>query len=145
MGGMSKTKPVGVPFRVQAMVPYASDTLPGRTWNFAIREGEPLDYRWPLAEFADGSYHLQVHGPNGFLCEFKGNADDPDVVVDVEADAATGKVKLLSTGGSKQGLQVREVSYTGAVHSMDNQADTLWLDVRAPGGWYEIAVEVADD
>ncbi len=142
LGGMSKTKPVGVPFRIHAMVPYAPDTLPGRTWNFAIRAGEPLDYRWPLAEFAEGIYHVQAHGPNGFFCEFRGNVDDPDLLVDVVADTRTGKVKVVCTSDSKLTLRVRDVSYTGHVHPMKSGRQPLWLDVAATGGWYDIAVEV---
>lgn len=142
VGGMSKTKPVGVPFRVHAMVPYASDALPGRTWNFAVREGEPLGYRWPLVEFGAGVYHLQVHGPNGLFWEFKGTADDPDVVVAVQGDADTGKVQVRCTSGSKLELHVRDVSYTGATHSISTTGEPLWLDVGASGGWYDVVVEV---
>ncbi len=141
-GGMSKTKSIGVPFRVHAMTPYAPDTLPGRIWNFAVREGEPLDHRWPLVEFAAGIYHLHVHGPNGFFCEFKGSKDDPDVLVNVAADGGAGKVKVVCTFGNKLKLLVRDISYTGAVHELSNTGEPLWLDVDATGGWYDIAVEV---
>ena len=142
VGGMSKTKSIGVPFRVHALVPHTPDMLPGRTWNFALREGEQLDYRWRLADFAGGIYHLQVHGPNGFFCEFKGNADDPDVTVAVEGDMGTGKVKVGCTSRGKLEVHVRDVSYTGATHPINATGELLWLDVGASGGWYDIVVEV---
>ncbi|MEC3881857.1 phosphocholine-specific phospholipase C [Parapedobacter sp. 10938] len=140
-GGLSKTKPVGVPFRVHTLVPCTPDKQPGRTWNFAVSEGEPLDYHWPLANFGDGVYHLQVHGPNGFFCEFKGNADDPDAGVAVAGDADTGKLKVVGSSPSDLALHVRDVSYAGGRY-LTNEGKPLWLDVRATGGWYDVAVEV---
>lgn len=124
------------------MVPYGSDAWPGRTWNFAVRESEPLTYRWPLTEFGGGMYHLQVHGPNGFFCEMKGSMKDPDVVVEASADTGTGKLKVVCTSGNKLRLQVKDVSYAGTVYALDHAGEPLWLDVRATGGWYDIVVEV---
>src|SRR5699024_2869629 len=48
-----------------------------RSWNYAVKAGETVQDEWPLCNFKDGRYHLQVHGPNGFLREFGGDRKDP--------------------------------------------------------------------
>lgn len=143
-GGMSKTKSIGVPFRVHAMVPYLTDDQPGRTWNFAVREGEPLSYNWPLTEFGGGVYHLQVHGPNGFFCEFKGSALDPDLQVDVLTDASTGNLKVVCSSESKLNLLVKDVSYNRPAHRSNGTGESIWVDLAATQGWYDIVIETAD-
>ncbi|WP_262248755.1 phosphocholine-specific phospholipase C [Parapedobacter soli] len=141
-GDMSATKPVGIPFRVHALVPYLPDSAPGRTWNFAVREGEPLSYRWPLAGFAGEAYHLQVHGPNGFFREFKGGVDDPGLQVEVVADPKTGGVNVVCTTDSNLNVLIRDVSYHGGIHRRSGTAEPLRIDLTSTGGWYDIAVEV---
>ena len=143
-GGMSKTKTVGVPFRVQAAVPYLPDALPGRTWNFAVRGGEPLDYSWPLNAFADGKYHVQVHGPNGFFREFKGGALEPGLQVDVMADANTGNLTVVCTSATNLQLHIRDVSYNRPAQQLLVAPTTapLRVDLPATNGWYDISVEV---
>ena len=37
-----------------------------------------------MSEFENGRYHLQVHGPNGFLREFQGDGNDPSVEIQVD-------------------------------------------------------------
>lgn len=143
-GGMSNTKSIGVPFRVHAMVPYLTDDQPGRTWNFAVREGESLDYHWPLTGFGGGEYHLQVYGPNGFFCEFKGSALDPDLQVDVLADASTGNLKVVCTSESKLDLQIKDVSYNGSAYRNDGTGEPVRVDLAATHGWYDMVIEAAD-
>ncbi|MGV3763632.1 alkaline phosphatase family protein [Parapedobacter sp.] len=145
MGSMAKTKSIGIPFQVRAATPYSLETLPGRTWNFVAREGESLEYRWPLAEFAEGVYHLQVHGPNGFFCEFKGNALDPDLRVEAVGDRNTGDVKVVCTASeSKLKLHVRDGSYNRPSHRIGATGEPITIDLSATQGWYDIMVEVED-
>ncbi len=142
--GLSKTRTIGAPFQVHTLVPYATDTLPGRTWNFAVREGEPLQYRWSLSDFAHGVYHFHVHGPNGFFREFKGSASDPKLQLTVTGDAGTGRLKITGTSNGRLQLRIRDVSYRGGDHllTVDGTGAPLWLDLSASNGWYDLLVEV---
>ena len=142
-GDLPKTKIIGVPFRVHALVPYSPDTLPGRTWDFAVREEEPLAYAWPLRNFAARAYHLQVHGPNGFFREFKGNADDPRLQVTVTPDTKSGRLKITCAAAEQHRVTVKDLSYQGPEkHLVAGTGEPLWLDLDASGGWYDIAVQV---
>ncbi|MEJ0105094.1 MAG: phospholipase domain-containing protein [Bacteroidota bacterium] len=40
-----------------------------------------LKDKWPVSEFDNNNYHLQVHGPNGFFREFNGNGKDPAIEI----------------------------------------------------------------
>jgi phospholipase C len=48
-----------------------------RSWNYAVKPGEKVRYKWPLDNFKNARYHLQVYGPNGFFREFKGSEKEP--------------------------------------------------------------------
>src|SRR5690606_37198406 len=72
---------LGSPFNVYTPTKYLNPVTrafePVRFWSFAVKAGDKVAYDWPLEHFENGLYHLQVLGPNGFLREFKGNAQDP--------------------------------------------------------------------
>jgi phospholipase C len=59
---------------------YASE---GRTWTFAAAAGDTINYRWPLSDFEDKQYDLFVYSTNGFVRHFKGDANDPQVQVEL--------------------------------------------------------------
>ena len=144
-GGLPKTKEMGVPFRVQTLGGYGPDGQPGRTWNFAAREQEDLYYTWPLTDFANGKYHLQVHGPNGFFREFKGSQGDPPLRLAVSGDAAAGNLRITATSGQHLELTLKDLSYQGAAHTLTTEGSekTHVIDLSASGNWYDISVEVA--
>jgi len=51
---------------------------------------------WPPGEFCDDTYHVCVHGPNGFFRQFRGTANDPLLEIKLEPararKVATGNV-----------------------------------------------------
>lgn len=137
---------LGAPFQVRAMVPYDGSDQPGRTWDFAVREGEPLDYTWPLRSFEGGKYHLQVHGPNGFFREFKGGVDDPALRISVTPDVDQNGLTVLFD--SKESLQVtiKDLSYGSPEISLvagDLANEPLLLGLSASGEWYDIEVRIS--
>ncbi len=58
--------------------------------DYAVAAGDHLEDSWPLGDFADSNYRLQVHGPNGFFREFIGSPNDPLVEIRVSNAAANG-------------------------------------------------------
>src|SRR5690606_6726066 len=72
------TESLGSGFNVDAAGNYRNNETgkfePVRTWAFAVRPGDELEYRWPLQSFENGQYHLRVYGPNGFFREFAGTS-----------------------------------------------------------------------
>lgn len=144
-GTLPKTKEMGVPLRVQALGIYVPDGQPGRTWDFAVREREDLHYAWPLADFADGKYLLQVHGPNGFFREFSGSQQDPQLRLAVLGDAAAGSLTITATSGQYLELTLKDLSYRGGEHTLrvNGSAKTHVIDLSASENWYDVSVEVA--
>ena len=136
----------GAPFQVRAMVPYAGADQPGRTWDFTVREGEPLRYTWSLPGFAKGEYHLQVHGPNGFFRDFRGGADDPALRISVMADVGDSGLEVSCACKERLQVTVKDLSYGGpevSLSAKDLANEPLLLDLSASGGWYDIEVKVA--
>jgi len=62
---------VGAPFHVYA---YGKDFS---TKCYAVAAQTSLADSWPLDLFENGRFHFRVDGPNGFMREFKGDANDP--------------------------------------------------------------------
>jgi len=147
---LPKTKIMGVPFRVYAAAPYGGEPLPGRNWCFTVKEGEPLAYQWPLAEFDASYYHLKAYGPNGFFREFKGDKTDPDVNMEVLDDTAaeTHRLILRFTISQQQVLKVTllDMAYKKPAQVMildvDKLSTTTLLNLSSTNGWYDYAVEM---
>ena len=43
--------------------------------TYAVKPGDSMTRQYPFAMFADESYAIEVHGPNGFYRSFTGRAD----------------------------------------------------------------------
>jgi phospholipase C len=69
---------VGCPFTVYARM--GNDVM---VRNYAVAAGDHLEDSWAIADFADGLYHFQVCGPNGFYREFTGSDDDPSLEIHI--------------------------------------------------------------
>ncbi|HEX6227331.1 MAG TPA: phospholipase C, phosphocholine-specific, partial [Chryseolinea sp.] len=46
--------------------------------SYALNAGDSLKDTWDKSEFANGGYHFEVHGPNGFFRKFTGTINDPN-------------------------------------------------------------------
>jgi len=137
-GRLPKTKTIGMPFIAVSRLPYRKDPTAGRNWNFAVREGEPLEYRWPLHHFPDRAYHLEVYGPNGFYREFRGNA--AAAVYRLRATAKPDQQVLTVEANLPQGegLYIRDLSYGRPSVTVPSGRQTqLELPLNDSDGWYD--------
>lgn len=141
---LPRTKPIGVPFRVHALAAYRPDHLPGRTWNFAVREDEPLSYTWVIQDFADGHYALELHGPNGFYGVFAGDAGDPPVTVNVRPDVRTGGLYVSCAATLSLEVTVADRSYGREASRLQTDgSEEIRLDLSASKGWYDIELRIS--
>lgn len=142
---LPKTKTIGVPFRVQALVPYRPEQTGGRTWDFAVRESEPLTYSWPVDRFDAAGYHLQVHGPNGFFREFKGSKADPAMQIEVGGDQKAGGLTITATGPENLVLHISDRSYGSQTRqlSVSPSGSSLSVNLSSSSNWYDIEVTAA--
>jgi len=142
-GHLPKTKTIGMPFIAVTRLAYRNDPEPGRNWNFAVREGEPLEYRWPLNHFAGGAYHLEVYGPNGFYRAFKENSTPPDLRLEVSAKPDRQALVLEAVLPRGEVLEARDLSYGQALRTVPSKGNVqLEIPLNDSNGWYDFEFSV---
>ena len=125
-----------------------------RTWNYALKAGDKLADQWPLEDFENEQYHLIVYGTNGYMREFKGNAQDPQVQLNCEYQRVknspkklTGNVelKIKNTASHAITIEIIDQSYKRGNHSKTVAAGasaTIVLDLAKNHNWYDFSVKV---
>ncbi|WP_353129930.1 phosphocholine-specific phospholipase C [Parapedobacter pyrenivorans] len=144
-GNLPKTKTIGIPFIAVTRLPYRGDALPGRNWNFTVREGEPLEYRWPLAHFEGETYHLEIYGPNGFYREFKGNATLSDCLLEMTLTPGRQEIAFEAVLRPGEAFEVQDLSY-GRATKMVSADGKVRLDIPLDdsNGWYDFQVSARE-
>ena len=139
----------GVPFMVYAR--YKHDV---QVRSYAVLPGDSIKDLWMLADFENGNYQLEVHGPNGFFRSFKGS--NSDVTADIACSYQSFKSANNLTGNIEVTLQSRhepctiEITnhYTKATQTkvLDPQLATpVVFDLSKTYGWYDVTVKVKGD
>jgi phospholipase C len=136
---------------VAAGAPFTVYLRPGFTVrNYAVRAGDTLREKLPASE-SDGSYHVEVRGPNGFLREFRGqgNKPVPGLSCRYETDPG-GKVPtghlLLEAKNDTPGtlsLLIRDERYGAGekrVTLAAKETKSIRLDTTPGKGWYDFSV-----
>jgi phospholipase C len=100
-------------------------------------------------------YAVTVHGPNGFLAAFAGDAGKSGAGVEVEADLHhSGELRLIFTNGTKAAVDVSVASLLPAdskakptvVHVAAGHRETLRFEpLDDAHGWYDLAATVTGD
>lgn len=136
----------GCPFHVYS---YGA-TFSNRT--YAVKAGDALTDSWKARDFSEGSYHLNVHGPNGFFRTFRGHTTDPQVEVacSYEKDAKknfSGRLLLSITNKSSKAVTiiVADNAYgqqTQTKNIAPNGQTTLTLDLAKSFSWYDVSVRI---
>lgn len=143
-GLLPKTKEMGVPFIAKSGLAYGNDLLPGRTWNFAVREGEGLTYRWDLRDFKENVYHLEIYGPNGFFRCFKGSTLTASTAVSVTQVPSRRQLSIVADNNRSE-IMLRDLSY-GQKSQTFRQDHVSWkIDTEESFGWYDISIADAAD
>jgi phospholipase C len=88
----------GAPFHVYTPGKFR-DQVKLRTRAYAMAAGQRVTDAWDLAGFEGRAYQLRACGPNGFLREFSGTAEDPDVEITCKyvqrGSTFTGDIELV--------------------------------------------------
>lgn len=143
----------GAPFHVYAPKPVRSanpgESRPevGRSWSYAVAAGDRLGDVWPLADFADGLYHLRVHGPNGFFREFRGAAEDPTLEITLASSGSQPHaiLNLRNSGPTALTVELTDLGYGQAPRSIPvpaGQSVAVPLDLTHSHGWYDLGARV---
>lgn len=124
--------------------------------QYAVAAGKTLADHWPIDAFTNKQYHLEIYGPNGFYRSNKGNADDPNIVINCTYEAigqksktATGNIelKLLNRNPTQQyNIEISDNAYKTATQKkvLDKGASAnVILDLTKSYGWYDFTVRIA--
>jgi phospholipase C len=144
---MESRKTIGAPFTVY---------LYGKQWatrHYAVQAGGSVKDSFPLDMFQNSKYHIRVDGPNGFMREYKGDANDP-LMVDVGYDVDKNKVmtgnivvNILVSSSSAQAVEIIDNAYGHQKQSMSLGKTTIIstsLDLSKSSGWYDSTLKVGD-
>lgn len=147
---------LGAPFNVYAPGKYWNSEKkafePVRTWAFAVKSGDELEYQWPLEAFEGGEYHLRVYGPNGYYREFLGNSQGPRVSISCEPIKKRKEVteSLKITVNNISGLQSLNLRLADDTYQKlektftvsPDSSESFTLDTSKNQGWYDFKLEV---
>lgn len=144
----------GVPFNVCVPVKYrnGSEWEDVRSWSFAVKAGDEIEYVWPLDNFEHGRYHLRVYGPNGFFREFTGGEEDPDFKIKMlneyagDSPKLTGNAKVIVENPDKRSLNliIRDNRYGHpvqhvAINDGEEKIEKL-VETSQYFGWYDFSL-----
>jgi phospholipase C len=134
---------LGAPFHVYAPGKFQEQPKL-RTRAYAVEAGGRLTDSWELEGFEKRVYHLRVCGPNGFLREFAGTAEDPHVEIHCEG-ALTGDVELRITNRSERdsSLHIKDHGYRSGDHTIvikPGAERRLVLRLQHSHHWYDFSV-----
>jgi phospholipase C len=129
-----------------------------RTWAFAVRSADRVEYSWPLESFENNIYYLRSYGPNGFFREYKGSALDPlmDVTCNYQVDGKdqmklTGNISLIirNSGRDRLTVLISDNAYkAGSIKKTLNPSTDqsgnikIPIDLSKQFGWYDFTVTV---
>ncbi|WP_208292304.1 phosphocholine-specific phospholipase C [Sphingobacterium paludis] len=142
--GLSKTKEVGVPFFAISPLGYGENNTRGKTWNFAVRQDEPLIYEWPLDQFKSDNYHLRIYGPNGFYRSFKGSKSAKTAVLIVTQVDHTEYLTVQSNNNQQQ-LMIKDLSYGMPSKALSSTNFTWKTSLKKSFGWYDMEITSNED
>jgi phospholipase C len=132
-----------------------------RTWAFTVKSSDHIASLWPLQEFENGEYHLQIYGPNGFFREFKGSVHDPSL--DIFCDYQASTINKLKLTGNIEIVFLNKTSMPVSVIITDNvyrspelrknlpPADKnignmiVAIDLSKNYGWYDFTIKIVGD
>ena len=142
----------GAPFNVYAPGAYRDAAV--ETWAYTAIAGDTLIDNWPLADFENNQYHLDIYGPNGFFRGFKGNVDNPAIAITCGYEHAklsdkklTGNIALYikNNSGAQQVIEIKDNAYKAPLQTKTLAANTGTLIVINLGKsqyWYDITVKI---
>jgi phospholipase C len=117
--------------------------------TYAVTSGDAIDQEFPVQQFSDGKYVIEVHGANGFYRSFQGDTRDPGLQVSASYEQAkaslTGNLILSLRNISQHPLtiEVRDNAYGKGIATHIVKAEheiRAILDLQKSFGWYDVTI-----
>ncbi|HVZ98217.1 MAG TPA: phospholipase domain-containing protein, partial [Chitinophagaceae bacterium] len=114
--------------------------------NYAVVAGDSLEDEWPVGDFDNNQYHLEVHGPNGFSRWFRGSADDPQLQITVKhLSDGNAEIKFNNTGSQNYVVMITDNAYGNSAISKNIESKATGVvkpDLSRSYGWYDFTLKV---
>jgi phospholipase C len=116
-----------------------------------VDAGDVIEDSWKLADFANGEYHVQVYGPNGYFWKFSGSALDPMLEAQLApalcgSESADVEVLLgLPSAGTGITVTVLDNSYGNAEQTKQLTAGatrSFRVSTAKSHRWYDLSLRV---
>jgi len=137
-----KYKAAGSPFMVYARNYQRYDFTEK---NYAVVAGDSLQDEWPVGDFENNQYHLEVYGPNGFSRLFSGSADDPQLKISVThlPDGAI-EIKFINTGSKIYAATITNNAYGNlSIHkNIGHASEVVKINLKKNYNWYDFTITV---
>jgi phospholipase C len=120
---------------------------PGEPRFYAVEAGKQVE---DLVQLSDGAYDLALHGPNGFLRIFKGQAASagPDAAARFSPREGRLYLELRNDGPKPVTLELAPVAYRSSpprLHRLGpGERGTETYDLTGEQNWYDILVTCAE-
>ncbi|MGJ1411543.1 phosphocholine-specific phospholipase C [Sphingobacterium thalpophilum] len=136
----------GIPYFVISYVPYDGHEK-GKVWNFAVQDGDQLQYDWQLDKVSGDRVSFALHGPNGFYRSVEAKkVDIPNI--DVYTEVVSGNpVLCVEVQSSGIDLQLVDSAY-GTFESQilkSGAHKVIEVDCSESKGWYDVEVTSPGD
>ena len=142
---------VGAPFKVFASgeYKYGGADKDQFVWDFAVKRGSTLDYKWEIDNFQKDNYHLSVQGPNGFWREFKGpKSIGIPVLVKCKYEVmrfsvAELLIEITNQSSKIQSVKLEESTYRTRrkiIEIKPQQTKVISLEISKEKGWYDFTI-----
>ncbi|MCQ4040842.1 phosphocholine-specific phospholipase C [Streptantibioticus rubrisoli] len=127
-----------------------SATQPDGPWTYTVEAGRQLSGNWHLGSAKQSGYDFTVHGPNGFLRQFKGHTGATRPEVSARHEGGSGQVRLVLTN---EGTTTVHLTVTDA-YGNDRPANyrlkpgARVVHTATPHrshGWYDLSVACEQD
>ncbi|MGW3045570.1 phosphocholine-specific phospholipase C [Kitasatospora sp. NPDC001159] len=122
-----------------------SATQPDGPWTYTVEAGRQLSDTWSLPPGGQGVHDFTVHGPNGFLRQFKGRIDNAGLQVSARHHGKSGHVELDLTNDTPTPVRLTVTNAYATeqptVYQLRPGATvTHTAHLQHSHGWYDISV-----
>ncbi|MEZ0067067.1 phospholipase C [Streptacidiphilus sp. MAP12-20] len=125
----------------------ATSTTPGSTgpWTFTVEAGRSLIHSWPAAGPGATAYDLTVHGPAGFLRQFRGEPGALGAEVAARHEGDSGELRLTLTNHGATTLRLVVVDAYGEhapakLQLRPGATAVHHVATHGTDGWYDVSV-----
>jgi phospholipase C len=136
-------KSAGAPFNVYLRNQKSGAKLVAAT--FAVKPGDTLTRQFPVADFADTHYAIEIVAPNGFYRAYSGSSSPVALSTSHEHD---GNLKLTLRNRSQQPEQmtIADNAYGTKAQSIQlkaGESKSVLLQLASSHSWYDFTVKTA--